>query len=198
MENNGTKRSLKVSVNKYINGVIQSGYPKAYNGMTASSTWTGWTGNTYLAISDSNLAQLSDVAYNARLTDFKAWVTVQESGVNFNTQVLTGYEAEIEDLTQCELPTSYFMIDVSSSDALLGNAVGGGPKLQNSQCSIQATANSGAQFVGWLVNGESTPSIVTAVHTFTVTEAVAFVALFSVIVQTTFSITYTNHVCQKV
>jgi hypothetical protein len=198
MENNGLKRSLKVTVNKTVNGVPEVGYPKSYNGMTASSTWTGWTGTVYTSLTDNQLAQLSDAVYNARLTDFKAWVTSQESGINFNTQVLPTAPAILEDLTVCPLPASYYMVEVSVNNAALGSAVGGGPKLQNSQCTIQAFPVSGAQFDGWKVNGEPTPSIGAQIHIFTVTDNISFEAVFSVIVVTTFQISYTNHVCQKV
>jgi len=199
-DNNGTKRSLKVVVTKYEGAVIASGYPKTYDGMTASSTWTDWTGTEYTAINDSQLAEMSDVTYQARLADFILWVESQESGLDFDTDIIAGSEAEIVDLTGCPLPSSYYVVDVTSNNEALGAVYGSTIAYENDSVTVRAVPASGAQFDYWTVTEEGgTPTQeLSAIYTFSATKNIELVAEFSVSYEITYSIAFSNYVCQKV
>jgi len=196
MENNGIKRSLTLSITKFINGIVALNYPKFYRGMTASSTWTGWTGTVYPSITEVQLKELSTTDYGKRLADLKLWVDSQE-GIGITAQAIIT-PPELTDIVECPLPQSTCMITVTSENILLGTVTGGGALPINSQCSIQATPNIGKTFSHWEVNGGSSSNISNRIYTFTVLAPMTFVAHFTEIIETTYSIAYTNHVCQLV
>lgn len=70
----GYARSLYVTVSKYLNGIIQSGYPIDYNG---NNEFT-FDGVTYPTIVGAAIPLLSSEEYAERLTAFKGFVAEQE------------------------------------------------------------------------------------------------------------------------
>lgn len=93
----GYKRSLFVTVNKLVNGVVQTGYPKTYNG-AAEFTYDG---DTYPLIDNPALMAMSDVDYNTRLVAFKAYVALQESLPNIDSYIVAGAGPIIFDNDTC-------------------------------------------------------------------------------------------------
>ncbi len=83
-EFNGITRSLKVSVNKIVDGFQAQGYPRTYDGRQAGNTW----GNpSFAALTYDELSQLSDADFTTRYNAFKSYVEFVE-GCNFATDVV--------------------------------------------------------------------------------------------------------------
>lgn len=95
--NNGISRSLKVAITKKIGGVTVLGYPKTYDGQGA---FPG-----YLALTDTQFAQLSDADFTTRYNDFVNYVEFVEAGVDFATDIV-GDGATKTDPTCLETTTS--------------------------------------------------------------------------------------------
>jgi len=95
MANTGKQRSLTVTINKRIAGVLQDGYPHVYQGRNAFGT--------YLAITSSQLGQMPVTDYDARLADFEAYVEGIEVGLSFDTDIVTGSEAYKLNTTACPI-----------------------------------------------------------------------------------------------
>jgi hypothetical protein len=77
--NNGTSRSLRVSVNKVVGGNQVQGYPKVYDGQDA---FPG-----YAALTDEEMRQLSDVDFDTRYAAFVVYVESIEGGLDFDTDI---------------------------------------------------------------------------------------------------------------
>jgi len=92
--NNGYKRGSKVIVEKYVDGVMDSGYPKTYDALLSFSG--------YNAITSSQLASLSDSEYSTRMDAFESYVESVESGASFTDNIVAGYERLKYDTTTCE------------------------------------------------------------------------------------------------
>ena len=80
----------------------------------------------------------------------------------------------IDDFNISELPT--YTITASASPTAGGSVSGGGTYIQNSTCTLTATANSGYTFVNWTKNGTQVST--NASYTFTVTGNAEYVAHF--------------------
>lgn len=91
----GNKRGSKVIVEKYINGVLEGGYPKTYN---AILSFPG-----YNSITLNQLAELSPSAYQSRMDDFEIYVQGEESGASFSNDLQAGYERVIADEGTCPI-----------------------------------------------------------------------------------------------
>lgn len=78
--NTGFERSLTVSITKTAGGNVVQGYPKTYNGQNA---FPG-----YLAITDTEMARLSDGDFTTRYNAFVAYVESIESGSDFDTDIV--------------------------------------------------------------------------------------------------------------
>jgi hypothetical protein len=91
--NNGLKRGSKVIVEKYINDVMASGYPKTYNALLS---FPG-----YNALTESQFAQLSGTSFNERMNDFQLHIESEEAGSSFNNDLVAGFERRIWDTTSC-------------------------------------------------------------------------------------------------
>ena len=95
--NNGTARSLKITVDKQVGGNQAQGYTITYNGQLAGSTW----GNpSYLALTDEEMQQLSAADFTTRYNDFVAYVESIEAGLDFTTDIV-GDGATKYDPTVC-------------------------------------------------------------------------------------------------
>lgn len=82
--NNGTARSLKITVDKQVGG-NQVAPERIYNGQLAGSSW----GNpSYLVLTDLEMQQLSTADFNTRYADFVAYVESVESGLDFGTDIV--------------------------------------------------------------------------------------------------------------
>jgi hypothetical protein len=93
--NNGNYRAKTLTVNKTINSVSISGYPKTYNITDAFST--------YDALTDEEFQRLSNEDYNTRLAAFYAYVN-SEDGCEANTYAYAeGEEPFGEDATLCPI-----------------------------------------------------------------------------------------------
>lgn len=95
--NTGIQRSLTLIVTKKIAGVVQPAYPLTYQGRNAFN----YGGNSYAAITASQLADLTDEYYNARLAAFKLYVQQIESGLNVD--VVQTNLPYAESLTECPI-----------------------------------------------------------------------------------------------
>lgn len=96
--NTGVKRYKTLTVTrKKADGTVAAGYPKTYN---ITSAFTA-NGTPYQSISDSNFAKLTDVAYNARLNAFKAYVEGLNSGLSDSTDIRNG--SNVIDTVSCPI-----------------------------------------------------------------------------------------------
>jgi hypothetical protein len=96
--NNGTERSLKVTVYKKVGGNYVQGYPKTYDGQQS------WGNPSYPTLTDTQARQLSDADYSARLLAFKSYVESIEPGVSFSADVVG--DGAIRSNTGVCLPTT--------------------------------------------------------------------------------------------
>jgi hypothetical protein len=89
--NNGTNRSLYITVNKQVGGNQVQGYPVTYNGQNA---FPG-----YLILTDEEVRQLSSGDFNTRYLAFVAYVESVEDGVEFDTDIVgdgaTKYDPDV-------------------------------------------------------------------------------------------------------
>lgn len=76
----GKKRSLTLSVNKTLAGEVVSGYPRVYYGQNSFEH----AGVLYEAITDEDLALMPVDSYTTRIAAFKAYVELQETGLNID------------------------------------------------------------------------------------------------------------------
>lgn len=80
--NNGTSRSLKVTVTKTLGGIVVQGYPKTYDGQQS------WGNPTYPTLTDIEARRLSDSEFSTRYNAFVAYVQSVEPGSNFATDIV--------------------------------------------------------------------------------------------------------------
>lgn len=82
-ENNGTARSLKITVDSTVGG-NQVSPERIYNGQLDGSSW----GNpSYSALTDEEMQRLSEADFTTRYDDFVAYVESVESGLDFTTDI---------------------------------------------------------------------------------------------------------------
>ena len=72
---------------------MASGYPKTYDALLSFSG--------YNAITESQMAALSESEYNDRMEAFEAYVESEEAGASFTDDLVAGYERTIYDTTAC-------------------------------------------------------------------------------------------------
>jgi len=94
MANTGYELSLTIQVSLIIGGRVMSGYPIIYQGRNAFS----FNGNSYPAITVSQLKGMNHVTFLARLADFKAYVESIEVGLTIDTT-----EAYKQNLNSCPI-----------------------------------------------------------------------------------------------
>jgi len=99
MANTGIERSLSLRVTKRISGIIQPGFPTIYQGIKAFTVGN----NVYQQITVTQLARLTDEAFNARLADFKTHIESLEQGLNIETDIIDGNSPSRENLTACPI-----------------------------------------------------------------------------------------------
>ena len=104
--NTGNKRGSLVFVEKYINDVLEIGYPKQYNALLS---FPG-----YSAITLSDVGQMSASQYKARMDAFEIYVEGEESGSNFINNLQAGFERIIQDEGLC--PIEYYPIITDFSE----------------------------------------------------------------------------------
>jgi len=95
MANTGKQRSLTVTINKTIAGVVQEGYPRVYQGRNAF--------DTYALITSLQMAQMPVSDYEIRLAAFENYVQGLEVGLNFTTDTVSGSEAYRDNITSCPI-----------------------------------------------------------------------------------------------
>lgn len=95
--NTGYKRSLYITFNKYVNGVLQPTYPHYYNGLLEFSH----NGVTYPALDGDAFSLLSGTDYNTRLAAFKAYVAITEGVPSIDPYVVAGFEPIKYDPIAC-------------------------------------------------------------------------------------------------
>ena len=133
--NNGTERSLRVSVYKKVGGNYVQGYPKTYDGQQS------WGNPGYPTLTDTEARQLSDAEFSARLLAFKTYVEGIEAGADFNTDIVG--DGAIRSNTGVCLPTTtttqpdVFSFSVKYSTYPIGACTG-----------VSDTAYSNKQFPG--------------------------------------------------
>ncbi|MBN2661597.1 MAG: hypothetical protein JXR54_10050 [Tannerellaceae bacterium] len=135
--NNGTERSLKVTVYKKVGGNYVQGYPKVYDGQQS------WGDAGYPILTDLEARQLTASEFSDRLAAFKAYVATLEPGVDFNDDLIG--DGAIRSNTGVCLPTTTttmqpvwsFAVKYATS-AVLPSACGG----------VVDTAYSNKQFPG--------------------------------------------------
>ena len=93
--NNGTARSLKITVDKTVGG-NQVLPERIYNGQLSGTVW----GNpSYAALTDDEMRQLSSADFLLRYNDFVAYVESVEAGLDFTTDIVgdgaTKYDAAL-------------------------------------------------------------------------------------------------------
>ena len=79
----GYERTLSVEITKLLNNEIQHGYPKYYDGKSDPDFFIAYP--QYNNITNEELAQLTLIDFNNRLSDFKTWIESIEIGFIFDT-----------------------------------------------------------------------------------------------------------------
>lgn len=79
----GYERTLSVEITKLLNNEIQPGYPKYYDGKSDPDFFIAYP--QYNNITNEELAQLTLIDFNNRLSDFKTWIESIEIGFIFDT-----------------------------------------------------------------------------------------------------------------
>ena len=92
--NNGYKRGSKIIVEKYINDVSVSGYPKTYDAKVSF--------DNYNALSQAQFAELSLLAFTDRMDAFEAYIEGEEAGASFANSLVAGFERRIYDNITCQ------------------------------------------------------------------------------------------------
>ena len=95
--NTGKERSLTVRIYKYIAGVLQAGYPVAYQGRNAFQ----FQGVDYPALSVFEMRVLPVSDYTTRLAAFSGYVESLEAGLEISLAQTN--EAYRENLTACPI-----------------------------------------------------------------------------------------------
>lgn len=98
-ENTGTARSLYVTITKYVGGNVEQGYPVTYNGQNS------WGDVLYPTLTDTQVRQLSDAAFAARLAAFELYVEGLQAGADFTTDIV-GTGATKYDPSNCGITTT--------------------------------------------------------------------------------------------
>ncbi|WP_368114265.1 hypothetical protein [Bacteroides sp. RTP21281st1_E4_RTP21281_210402] len=88
--NTGMQRATELTVSKEVGGVSVTGYPRIYK--------LGDSFGNNAAMTSKELAEISIEAYQARLTDFAAYVESIEIGISIDIS-----EAYRENLTVCPI-----------------------------------------------------------------------------------------------
>lgn len=94
----GTRRSMSLTLRRYVNGSLAVGYPATYDGKLGNWNYL------YAAITEEELARLSEEDYQARLAAFLAYVESQEPGFDADTHMSNS--ATDTDLSACPPPTT--------------------------------------------------------------------------------------------
>lgn len=97
--NTGYKRSLTIIIKKFVNGVIQLGYPKTYDGQAAFDV----DGQSFLLITDAEFALLSAADFNTRLGYFKLYVAQQEGLASIEPYFIPGSNPRVYDPASCPI-----------------------------------------------------------------------------------------------
>lgn len=190
---NGTKRSLTFQLIKYENGVEVE--TTTYNGLLA------FTHNAvnYPLITSAAMQAMSDFDYGTRLLAYEAYVG-NIHGITVAAFIEEGYEASLPDGGMCPIPSDWRNITAIANVDAFGTATGAGTYLLGATCTIIATPASGKKFDywSWTLGGIAQANITNATHQFVVSNDAAFTAVFSILVVTTFAVTFSGHVCQIV
>lgn len=83
---NGYKRSLVITINRLVDGVVDSDYPHVYDGQGQFV----YNGTTYPALTDDEVAKLTTFQFQTRLNIVKQWVKSQELGITGNESFWNG------------------------------------------------------------------------------------------------------------
>lgn len=97
--NTGVERCQTVRIDKKINNVSVSGYPKDYSILSAFTA----NGNSYSLITETDFQRMSEVNYLQRLSDFKDYVESVEEITSIDDITETGYEAYRTNTTSCPI-----------------------------------------------------------------------------------------------
>lgn len=98
MANTGYQRGLTLTINKYVNGNLVSGYPNIYYGRNAFT----WNSVNYPAITPTELAEMDTATFDTRLAAFKAYVQNLEAGLDIDAVATNA--AYQQNLGACPLP----------------------------------------------------------------------------------------------
>lgn len=96
----GYQRSLTVDIDKTIADVQADGYPHTYYGRNAFTQ----NGTTYDAITVQRMITMPQTVFDARLAAFMAYIEAIESGLEFDTDTVDGFEARRQNLVACPIP----------------------------------------------------------------------------------------------
>lgn len=97
--NTGYKRSLTIIIKKFVNGVIQLGYPQTYDGQAAFDV----DGQSFAPLLDADFALLSAADFNNRLGYFKLYVAQQEGLPSIEPYFIPGSNPRIYDPGACTI-----------------------------------------------------------------------------------------------
>jgi len=97
--NTGYERCKTLNIEKSVDGVTLSGYPKQYSILAAFSI----NGFSFGVLTEQEFQELSSGDYGIRLNQFKQYVSSAEDGVDIDANTEVGYEARRENLTACPI-----------------------------------------------------------------------------------------------
>lgn len=95
--NTGVERCQTFRIDKLIQAVSISGYPKDYNLLAAFTAG----GNSYGALSLEDFRKLSEIDYMYRLNDFKTYIEEAEGIASIDATTEAGYEAYRTNIMAC-------------------------------------------------------------------------------------------------
>lgn len=97
--NTGIERCKTFRLDRQIEGVSLSGYPKDYDILSAFTAG----GNSYNVVSAVEFQQLPLLDYQQRLADFKIYIETAEGIASVNSITEAGYEAYRTNTTACPI-----------------------------------------------------------------------------------------------
>jgi len=113
----GTKRSLTITLDKWISGQHESGYPRTYDGKEVGTNW-GQVEGAYAAITATEMAQLSDADFALR---YNAWVDYLKTfeGINDFSGSIVG-DGATKNAPECVVTITVEQFAIKYADSPAG------------------------------------------------------------------------------
>ncbi len=163
-----------LSVKNQIQFTKESAVSVTYYNITATANPTaGGTINGAGSFAEGTTATLTATA-NTGYT-FTKWT---KNGAQVSTNATYSFTVTADAAYVAHFTLNSYNVTVSANPAAGGTVTGGGTFNHGASCTLTATANTGYTFTKWTKNGVQVST--NATYTFNVTEAAAYVAVFTI------------------